>query len=111
MVEVRLRITTSNDFDHLYFEDPKGSGFEPLALRSGASYAGGLCSNVELRDTRTASFVTHLEQGTHTLSYRVRAEQPGRLRALPARGEAMYAPRYSGISDSFRVVVKDPAKQ
>jgi uncharacterized protein YfaS (alpha-2-macroglobulin family) len=65
-------------------------------------------SNIEYRDTRTAMFVTYLQQGTHTLTYRLRAEVPGTLRVLPARGEAMYAPDIAGTSSSFRITVIDP---
>ena len=83
------------------------SGFEPLKLRSGRSYERGICSNVEFRDERTAFFVTWLQQGRHKLTYQLRAEIPGTLRALPARGECMYSPEYGGISDSFRVQVKE----
>lgn len=107
IIEVRLEIETKNDFEYLMFEDMKPAGFEPLQLRSGRSYDRGICSNVEFRDEKTAFFVTWLQQGKHTLKYRVRAEVPGTLRALPARGEAMYAPTFKGISDSFKLTVKD----
>ena len=107
IIEVRLEVEAKNDYSYLLFEDMKPAGFEPLQLRSGRSYERGICSNVEFRDERTAFFVSWLEQGTHTLSYRVRAEAPGTLRALPARGEAMYAPSFRGISDSFKIKVKD----
>jgi uncharacterized protein YfaS (alpha-2-macroglobulin family) len=62
---------------------------------------------VEFRDEKTAFFVTSLQQGKHILSYRMRAEVPGTLRALPARGEAMYAPSFKGTSDSFKITVKE----
>lgn len=105
LVEVELVVTTRNDYEYLVFEDMKVAGFEPLKLRSGGDYRLGICSNTELRDERTVFFVTRLEQGRHKLSYRLRAEMPGSLRALPARAEAMYAPKLGGISDSFRVQV------
>ena len=107
IIEVRLEIEAKNDYTYLLFEDMKPAGFEPLQLRSGASYDRGICSNVEFRDEKTAFFVTALQQGKHTLSYRMRAEVPGTLRALPARGEAMYAPSFKGISDSFKITVKE----
>ncbi|NRA95661.1 MAG: hypothetical protein HRU14_05570 [Planctomycetes bacterium] len=107
IIEVRLEIEAKNDYSYLLFEDMKPSGFEPLQLRSGRNYDRGICSNVEFRDEKTAFFVTSLQQGKHTLSYRMRAEVPGTLRALPARGEAMYAPSFRGISDSFKITVKE----
>ena len=107
MVEVRLKLRANNDFTYLLVEDMKPSGWEPLKLRSGGDQQNGICSNMELRDERTAFFISWLQQGNHTLTYRLRAEVPGTLRALPARCEAMYAPEFGGISDSFRIQVKD----
>jgi uncharacterized protein YfaS (alpha-2-macroglobulin family) len=80
-------------------------------VKSGYRYGSGIASNVEYRDTRTAMFVTYLQQGTHTLTYRLRAEVPGTLRVLPARGEAMYAPDIAGTSSSFRFTVLDPGER
>ena len=108
VVEVRLKVEAQNDYDYLFFEDLKPAGFEPLEVKSGARYGAGIMSNIEYRDTRTAMFVTYLQQGTHTLTYRLRAEVPGTLRVLPARGEAMYAPDIAGTSSSFRITVIDP---
>ena len=93
--------------EYLLFEDMKPAGFEPLQLRSGRSYDRGICSNTEFRDERTAFFVTWLSQGKHKLSYKLRAEIPGTLRALPARGECMYSPEYGGITDSFKIQVTE----
>ena len=58
VVEVRLKVDAKNDYDYLFFEDMKPSGFEPLEVKSGARYGAGICSNIEYRDTRTAMFVT-----------------------------------------------------
>jgi len=107
IIEVRLHVEAKNDYEYLLFEDMKPAGFEPLQLRSGSAYDRGLCSNVEFRDEKTAFFISWLQQGKHTLKYRLRAEVPGTLRALPARGEAMYAPSFRGISSSFKITVKD----
>jgi uncharacterized protein YfaS (alpha-2-macroglobulin family) len=62
---------------------------------------------VEFRDERVAFFVTSLSRGKHSVSYRLRAEIPGRFHALPARGAAMYAPELKGNSDEIRLEVTD----
>lgn len=108
LIEVRLEIASANDFEYLLFEDYKPAGFEPLRTTSGSTWSRGISAHVEMRDERTAFFVSFLQQGDHKLSYRLRAEQAGTLRALPARGEAMYAPEYRGTSDSFLVRVTEP---
>ena len=52
LIEVELVVNASNDYEYLVFEDMKAAGFEPVDLRSGASYGDGLSSNVELRDEK-----------------------------------------------------------
>ena len=73
-------------------------------------YGNGLCSNMELRDEKVVFFVTWLQQGSHKISYKMRAEIPGRINAMPTRAVAMYAPKLGGISDSWRVNVEQPAR-
>ena len=77
LIEVELVVNAKNDYEYLVFEDMKAAGFEPVDLRSGASYGDGLSSNVELRDEKVAFFVDRLPQGRRVLRYRVRAEVPG----------------------------------
>ncbi len=111
MMEVELILDSKNEYDDCVFEDMKPAGCEPLGLRSGASYGDGLCSNMELRDTKTAFFVDHLPQGTRVLRYRLRAEVPGAFHALPTNGYAMYAPDVRALSDGWHVTVGDSPQQ
>lgn len=106
-IEVVLTITAKNTYDYLAFEDPKPAGCEPVELRSGGRWAGGLCANVELRDTKVVFYIGLLEQGRHVLRYQLRAETPGHFHALPATGAAMYAPEVQGTSDEMRLVVRE----
>jgi len=106
LIEVELTITSKNDYTYLLFEDPKPSGFEPVDLRSG--YNGNpLGAYVEFRDAHTTFFVQHLPQSTHSVSYRLRAEQPGSVSALPTRAEAMYAPELRANSDEMKIRTRD----
>ena len=107
LIEVELVVNAKNDYEYLVFEDMKAAGFEPVDIRSGASYGDGLSSNVELRDEKVAFFVDSLPQGRRVLRYRVRAEAPGSFHALPTNGYAMYAPEVRAISDETRVSVRD----
>ncbi|MBI3272689.1 MAG: hypothetical protein HYZ53_27120, partial [Planctomycetes bacterium] len=45
-VEVRLSLEAENEYEYLLVEDPKPAGCEPVDVRSGERYGGGLCSNV-----------------------------------------------------------------
>ncbi len=107
LIDVELVLDSKNEYDYCCFEDMKPAGCEPLALRSGEQYGEGLCSNMELRDTKTAFFVDHLPQGTRVLRYRLRAEVPGAFHALPTNGYAMYAPDVRALSDGWHVTVSD----
>jgi uncharacterized protein YfaS (alpha-2-macroglobulin family) len=105
-IEAVLKISAKNTYDYLAFEDMKPAGCEPVELRSGGRWAGGLCADVELRDDKVVFFIGLLEQGEHILRYQLRAETPGLFHALPAKGFALYAPEVEAISDEMRLRVK-----
>ena len=62
----------------------KAAGFEPVDVRSGYN-GNGLGAYMEFRDNRVAFFVRALARGKHSVSYRLRAEIPGKFGALPTR--------------------------
>ncbi|HRJ07156.1 MAG TPA: MG2 domain-containing protein [Prosthecobacter sp.] len=101
LIEVELSIESKNDYEYVLIEDMKPAGFEPIEVRSGWSYEG-LAAYREFRDERVAFFAERLPRGRHNLSYRVKAEIPGRFSALPARIEAMYAPELKGNSQEWK---------
>ena len=106
LVEVELEIDSKNDYEYLIFEDFKAAGFEPVEVRSG--YNGNdLGAYVEFRDERVCFFVRTLARGKHSVSYRLRAEIPGKFSALPARAQAMYAPELRANSDEIKLRVED----
>jgi uncharacterized protein YfaS (alpha-2-macroglobulin family) len=106
LVEVELEIESKNDYEYLVFEDMKAAGFEPVELRSGYT-ANGLGAYTEYRDNRVTFFVRALARGRHSVSYRLRAEIPGRFSALPAHASAMYAPELKGNSDETKLRIED----
>ena len=106
LVEVELEIDSKNDYEYLIFEDMKAAGFEPVEVRSG--YNGNdIGAYVEFRDERVSFFVYRLARGKHSVSYRLRAEIPGRFSALPAKGSAMYAPELKANSDELKLQIED----
>lgn len=106
LVEVELEIDSKNDYEYLLFEDYKAAGFEPLLVRSGYT-PNDLGAFMELRDDRVCFFVRALARGKHSVSYRMRAEIPGKFSALPARASAMYAPELKGNSDEIKLVIEE----
>jgi hypothetical protein len=122
-IEVTLEIEAKNDYEYLVFEDPKASGCEPVTLQSGYQYFqppkdvadkmkaadrpyhGGLSAYMEVRDEKTAFFVSSLRQGLHHITYTLRAEIPGTFNALPTQASAMYIPEIRGLSDEMRLQI------
>ncbi|NQT15186.1 MAG: alpha-2-macroglobulin, partial [Planctomycetes bacterium] len=106
LCEIELEIDSKNDYEYLVFEDMKPAGFEPVDLRSG--YTGNaLGAYMEFRDNRVVFFVRRLARGEHSVSYRMRAEIPGRFSALPTKAWAMYAPELKANSDELKLQVED----
>ncbi len=106
LVEVELIIDSKNDYEYVVFEDLKPAGFEPVDLRSG--YTGNaLGAYVEFRDRSVNFFARRVARGKHSISYRMRAEIPGRFSALPTRAWAMYAPELKANSDEIKLKVTD----
>lgn len=106
LVEIELVVDSKNDYEYILLEDMKAAGFEPVEVRSG--YNGNeLGAYVEYRDERVALFCRTLARGQHSVSYRLRAEIPGRFSALPAKASGMYAPELRANSDEFKVRIED----
>lgn len=106
LVEVELTLHSKNDYEYLILSDRKAAGFEPVEVRSG--YNGNeLGAYVEYRDAVVNLFLRQLGRGSRSVSYRLRAEAPGKFSALPAEITAMYAPELRGNSDEIKVRVRD----
>ncbi|MCK5801222.1 MAG: hypothetical protein KAI66_00250 [Lentisphaeria bacterium] len=106
LIEIELVVESKNDYEYILLEDLKAAGFEPVAVRSGYN-GNALGAYVEFRDEKVCFFVRRLMRGKHSVSYRLRAETPGRFSALPATIAAMYAPELRGNSDEIKLRVKD----
>jgi uncharacterized protein YfaS (alpha-2-macroglobulin family) len=106
LIQVELVIESKNDYEYVMFEDLKAAGCEPVDFQSG--YTGNeMGAYVEFRDDRVSLFVHRLARGRHSVSYRVRAEIPGRFSALPTIAQAMYAPELRGNSDELKLRIED----
>src|SRR5206468_7975861 len=93
--------------EYLAFEDMKPAGCEPVELRSGGKMGLGVYSNMELRDQKVAFFISRMPQGTRALTYRLRAEIPGKFHILPTNGYAMYAPDIRCLCRERQLTIKD----
>ncbi|MGD0091743.1 MAG: alpha-2-macroglobulin, partial [Planctomycetota bacterium] len=106
LVEIELEIASKNDYEYLVFEDMKAAGFEPVEVRSGYSRTS-LGAYMELRDERVVFFVRALPRGNSSVSYRMRAEIPGKFSALPTKASAMYAPELRANAEEIKLQITD----
>ena len=106
LVEIELEIDSKNDYEYIMFEDMKAAGFEPVDLQSGYNN-NSLGAYMELRDNRVTFFVRGLARGKNSVSYRMRAEIPGKFSALPTRALAVYAPELKANSDELKLNIVD----
>lgn len=116
-----LTLKTDRQADYLMIEDNKPAGLESPLLTSGGDLDAVRLDHTsqsvsvyqELKDTKTAFFITHLPSGTWTIQYELYAQQPGRYHAMPALAEEMYRPHIRANSGEMRMTVRPrsgPAK-
>jgi uncharacterized protein YfaS (alpha-2-macroglobulin family) len=103
LVEVELLLESKNDYEHLIFEDFKPAGLEAVSLTSGWVRN----AYMELRDEKAVFLVRRLPVGKQTVSYRLRAEIPGKFSALPATGNGVYATELRANSDEIKLEVTE----
>jgi uncharacterized protein YfaS (alpha-2-macroglobulin family) len=106
LIEIEFTIESKNDYEYILVEDSKPAGCEPVDLQSGyiASANGAYA---EFKDAKVALFFRTLPRGTSSLSYRMRAEIPGKFSALPTLVQAMYAPELKANSDEQKVLITE----
>lgn len=106
-IEVELLLESKNDYEYLMFSDFKAAGTEAEEVRSGYTRTGNVSAYMEVHDEKVCFFIRKLPQGRHSLSYKLRAEIPGKFSALPATADAMYAPELRANSDEMKIEIGD----
>ncbi len=106
-IEIELTIEAANDYEYIHITNPKAAGLEAEHLRSGYQRYDGCYAYTEFRDNRVEFFIDRLSRGSHSISYRMRAEIPGTFAALPASVSGMYAPELIGTSTLHRIQIQE----
>ncbi|MGL4944105.1 MAG: alpha-2-macroglobulin family protein [Thermoguttaceae bacterium] len=106
LLEIELIVESKNDYESIIIEDFKAAGTEAVEVQSGYTN-NALGAYVEFRDDRVVFFNSLLRQGRHSVTYRLRAETPGKFSALPTKIWGMYAPELKGNSDENKVHVTE----
>ena len=115
LVEVTLKLKSSQELWYVLLSDPIPAGFEVVEERMNAISWGGYFDSFlwrewgynqkEVRDDRVEFFVTYLWKGEHTYTYLMRATAAGDFSVLPSTASPMYKEEVWGRSGSQRVLV------
>jgi alpha-2-macroglobulin len=105
-IEVQLSIRARHQAEYVHLRDPRPSGCEPVALRSGYKWDLGLGRYEEIRDSGTNFFMEWLPEGQYTLKHRIRCAMAGTFKAAPATLQSMYAPEFAAYSAGALLTIK-----
>ena len=106
LLEIDITIESKNEYEYICIEDPKAAGFETVDVRSGYN-GNSIGAYMEFKNEQVAIFAQRIGHGKYSLSYKVRAEIPGKFSALPTKIYAMYAPELKGNSDENKIIIED----
>lgn len=115
LVEVTLKLKSSQELWYVLISDPIPAGFEVVEERMNPISWGGYWepfywqewgyNQKEAHDDRVEYFVTTLWKGEHTYTYLMRATAAGDFSVLPGTASPMYKEEVWGRSSSQRVLV------
>ena len=105
-IEVQLELSTEHEAEFIHLRDPRGAGFEPVALRSGYRWQDGLSHYQEVRDTGMNFFFEKLPAGRYLFRHRLRANMTGDFRVAPAVISSLYAPSLTAYSSGRSLNVR-----
>ena len=97
-VVVKLVIHCATDIYYGVIDDPKPSGFEVVERLADRYDWRYWYSRREVRDDRVAFLATFIPKGKSVITYILRAERPGQVRARPVQAFGMYLPEINGSS-------------
>ncbi|MCD4783250.1 MAG: hypothetical protein K8T10_05380 [Candidatus Eremiobacteraeota bacterium] len=104
IVEVRITLQTDTNNEYVIIEDMKPAGCEAVKEKE-RGYWSWWYAQREYRDEKVVFFASYFWKGKKVLKYRLRAETPGKYRALPTTADLMYIPDVGGRSNEaiFRI--------
>jgi len=103
---VKLVIHCATDIYYGVIDDPKPSGFEFVEREADEYDWRYWYSRREVRDDRVAYLCERIPKGKSVITYVLRAERPGQVRARPVQAFGMYLPEINGNSGETAVRVE-----
>ncbi len=105
VIRVTLRLKANEDLHYAMLEEPIPAGCEVIA-GDGQPWRNPW-DRREVWDRRIIFFFDYLSEGTHEVSYILRAEAPGQYKILPSTASLMYFPEVRGHNRLVRMRVAD----
>lgn len=105
-IQVRLTITSQNQFDFVSVSDLKPAAFENQDLLSSWQYKTRLSYYQEMQNSQTNFYFDYLPNGTYELKYTIRPTTSGLYNAGAAVIQSQFAPQYGAHSAGFYIKVK-----
>jgi uncharacterized protein YfaS (alpha-2-macroglobulin family) len=111
IIEVRLTVSATGDEQYLQIEDPIPAGFEFVEqeslyrLKQQPPWWDFYYTQREFRDDRAALFSTTFHRGQGQFHYLLKAVEPGRYEANPARVLPMYEPARQSSTRSITLSI------
>lgn len=99
VIDCQLKIRSMGDLSYVIVEDPIPSNCRVVEREDTEFYEWRYAwGGIQIMDDRVGLFFRNLKWDGEVIHYTLRAEAPGKIRALPTRVEAMYEPRRWGSS-------------
>ena len=105
-VRVTLTITLDQAMDYVMVNDERASCFEPVDKTSGYRWQEGIGHYRETRDSGTRLFFSHLNKGTHVITYDVYATAPGTFASGVATIQSQQAPEMTAHTAGQQLTVQ-----
>ncbi len=104
-VLVRVEVSTERDLDYVHLKDSRASGLEPLGLRSGHFWDGGVNYFRSVDDNDVHLFFDHLPKGRHIIEYQLIVSHAGDFSNGICKIQSLYAPEFSGHTNGGRITI------
>ncbi len=103
---VRIEFEVDRRLEYVHIKDGRSSGLEPLGLKSGYQWNGGIGHYRSVDDSEVQFFFDRIAKGKHVLEYRLIASHGGNFSNGISRIQCMYAPEFSSHSRGLRLSIQ-----
>ncbi len=107
-IRVRIRLKVPHEMAYLLIKDPYPAGLEVTERGSADETVDWnyWFTSIDVRDDHVAFFVRRVPAGEHVIEYNLRAQTPGRYRALPTSLNGMYVPDWRSESGTALLEIR-----